>query len=100
MDIVHVIEVKVCIPEDGQPKPVESLVASVKSLHIEARILELTLLAMDENLVDSYCGRKYSRRTPEERYIRAGTSEKMIVTSVGAMTLKLNKVRDVQENWI
>jgi len=75
-------------------------VASVKSLHIEARILERTLLAMDENLVDSYCGRKYSRRTPKERYIRAGTSEKMIVKPVGAMTLKLNKVRDVQENRI
>jgi len=40
MDIVHVIEVKVCIPEDGQPKPIESLVASVKGLQIEARILE------------------------------------------------------------
>jgi len=100
MDIVHVIEVKVCIPEDSQPKPIESLVASVKSLQIEARILERTLAAMDENLVDSYCSRRYSRRTPEERYIRAGTSEKTVVTSVGSITLKLNKVRDVQENRI
>jgi len=100
MDIVHVIEVKVCIPEDDQPKPIESLVASVKRLQIEAGILESTLATMDENLVDSYCGRKYSRHTPEERYIRAGTSEKRIITSVGSITLKLNKVRDVQENRI
>jgi len=100
MDIVHVIEVKVCIPEDDQPKPIESLVASVKRLQIEAEILESTLAAINENLVDSYCGRKYSRHTPEERYIRAGTSEKRIITSVGSITLKLNKVRDVQENRI
>ena len=40
MDIVHAIEVKICISEDGQPIPIESLVASVKKLQIEARLLE------------------------------------------------------------
>lgn len=85
------IEVQICISEDGRPTPIESLVASVKKLQIEARLLERILEAMDENTVNSYCGEKYSRRTSEERFRRAGTLEKMIVTSVG---LKLNKVRD------
>jgi len=100
MDIVHAIEVKICISEGGQPIPIESLVASVKNLQIEARLLERILEAMNEYLVNSYCGERYSRRTREERYIRAGTSEKTIVTSVGSITLKLNKVRDIQENRI
>jgi len=100
MDIVHAIEVKICISEDGQPIPIESLVASVKKLQIEARLLERILEAMNEYLVNSYCGERYSRRAPEERYIRAGTSEKTIVTTVGSIILKLNKVRDIQENRI
>ncbi|OPZ44221.1 MAG: Transposase, Mutator family [Euryarchaeota archaeon ADurb.BinA087] len=100
MDIVHSIEVKVCISEESQPIPIESLVASVKKLQIEAKLLEHILEAMNEYLVNSYCGKRYSRRNPEERYIRAGTSEKKIVTSVGSILLKLNKVRDIQENRI
>jgi len=97
---VHSIEVKVCISEDRGPIPIESLVASVKNLQIEARLLEHILGAMNEDLVNSFCGESYSRHTPEERYIRAGTSEKKIVTSVGSITLKLNKVRDIQEKRI
>jgi len=100
MDIVHAFEVKVCISEDGQLKPIESLVASVKSLQIEARLIEQILAAMNDLLVDSYCGERYSRHAHEERYLRAGTSEKKIVTSVGSITLKMTKVRDVQENRI
>ena len=99
MDIVHAIEVKVCISED-QRIPIESLVASVKRLQIEEKLLEHILVGVNDILVDSYCGEKYSRRSPEARYIRAGTSEKTIVTSVGSITLKLDKVRDVQKNRI
>jgi len=53
MDIVHAIEVKVCISEDGQPIPIECLIASVKKLQIEAKVFEHILEAMDEYLVNS-----------------------------------------------
>lgn len=99
MDIVHAIEVKVCISED-RPISIESLVASVKKLQIEGKVLESILEGMNEYLVNSYCGERYSKRTPEDRYIRAGTSEKKIVTSVGSIQLKLDKVRDILEKRI
>ena len=61
MDIVHAIEVKVCISED-QPISIESLVASVKKLQIEGKVPESIIEGMNEYLVNSYCGERYSKR--------------------------------------
>jgi transposase-like protein len=93
MEIIVSLQVKVCIADNG-PVPIESLVSILKDRHIEAGVLEQILVTMDTNLVDSYCGARYSKRTGEERYVRAGTSEKRLVTSIGLVTIRMNKVRD------
>ncbi|MFA5332704.1 MAG: ISH6 family transposase, partial [Methanoregula sp.] len=97
MKIIVSLHVKVCIADNG-PVPLESLVSILKDRHIEAGLLEQIPVAIDHNLVNSYCGARYSKRTGEERYVRAGTSEKQLVTSIGPVTIRMNKVRDTVEN--
>jgi hypothetical protein len=75
MEINVSIEVNVCVPDD-EAVPIENLVSSLKIQNIEARILEQIITATDDKLVTSLCGEKYSKGDGNERYARAGTSEK------------------------
>lgn len=97
MQIIVSLQVKVCI-DDQKPVPIESLVSVLKNQHIEAGVLEQILDAIDKNLIKDYCGERYSKRTAEARYVRAGTSEKRFVTTVGPVTIRMNKVRDTVQN--
>ena len=99
MEINVSIEVNVCVPDD-EAVPIENLVSSLKIQNIEARILEQIITATDDKLVTSLCGEKYSKGDGNERYARAGTSEKKPITSVGQLNVKLNKVKDIDQNKI
>ncbi|MFA5269289.1 MAG: ISH6 family transposase, partial [Methanoregula sp.] len=84
MDIIVSMQVKVSLPDD-ETVSIEYLVRMLKDQQIESQVLEHILNAVDEQLVKSFCGEKYSRQTG--RYVRAGTSERRLVTTVGSVTL-------------
>lgn len=97
MDIIVSMQVKVSLPDD-ETVSIEYLVRMLKDQQIESQVLEHILNAVDEQLVKSFCGEKYSRQTG--RYVRAGTSERRLVTTVGSVTLKVNRIRDISQNRI
>jgi len=99
MEIIVSLQVKVCLPED-RVTPIESLVSSLKSQKIEAIVLEEIITTADTRIVTTFCGEKYSKRSESTKYTRAGTSEKTIICSVGSLTLKTTKVRDIQQNTV
>jgi len=97
MEIIVSLQVKVCLPEN-RVTPIESLVSSLKSQKIEAIVLEEIITTAYTWIVTSLCGEKYSKRSEATQYTRAGTSEKTIICSVGSLTLKTTKVRDIHQN--
>lgn len=99
MEIIVSMQVKVCLPED-EVVPIENLVSSLKSQKIEAIVLEKIITTADTRIVTAICGEKYSKRSETTQYTRAGTSKKGIICSVGSMTLKTTKVRDIRQNKI
>lgn len=99
MEIIVPLHVKVCLSDD-ETVPIEYFVRMLRDQRIEALLLERILNAADEQLVISMCGEKYSRQTGNERFKRAGTSERKIVTSFGPMTLKMHRILNVHQNQI
>ena len=73
MEIIVPLQVKVCLPED-EVVPIEYLVYEIRNLKIEAKLLEQLINTADTKIVTKLCGEKYSKKTGNERYARAGTS--------------------------
>jgi len=99
MEIIVPLQVKVCLPED-EVVPIEYLVYEIRNLKIEAKLLEQLINTADTKIVTKLCGDKYSKKTGNERYARAGTSERKLITSIGQLNLKLNRVKDFEQNRI
>jgi transposase-like protein len=99
MEIIVPLQVKVCLPED-EVVPIEYLVYEIRNLKIEAKLLEQLINTADTKIVTKLCGEKYSKKTGNERYARAGTSVRKLITSIGQLNLKLNRVKDFEQNRI
>lgn len=99
MEIIVPIQVKVCLPED-EIVPIENLVYVLKKLQIEASLLEKIINSADTEIATKLCGKKYTKKSGNERYVRAGTSERKPITSVGQLNIKVNKVKDITLNRI
>lgn len=99
MEIIVPLQVKVCLPED-EIVPIEYLVYEIRNLKIEAKLLEQLINTADTKIVTKLCGDKYSKKTGNERYARAGNSVRKLITSLGQLNLKLNRVKDFEQNRI
>ncbi len=99
MEITVSLQVKVCLPDD-KAIPIESLISSIKKQKLEATLVKEIITTADTSAATSHCGEKYSKRSEDQQYTRAGTSEKTIICSVGALTFKTTKVRDNYQNKI
>ncbi|MDO8872171.1 MAG: ISH6 family transposase, partial [Methanoregula sp.] len=99
MEIIVTLQVKVCLPEDEEV-PIEYLVYMLTDLKIEAKLLEQIINTADTEIVTKLCGEKYSKKTGNERYARAGTSVRKPITSIGQLNLKVNRVKDLEQNRI
>ncbi|MEI7650261.1 MAG: transposase [Methanomicrobiales archaeon] len=99
MEIIVPMQVKVCLPED-EIVPIENLVHVLKKLQIEASLLEKIINSADTEIATKLCGEKYTKKSGNERYVRAGTSERKPITSVGQLNIKVNKVKDITRNRI
>jgi DNA-directed RNA polymerase subunit H (RpoH/RPB5) len=97
MEIIVPMQVKVCLPED-EIVPIENLVHVLKKLQIEASLLEKIINSADTEIATKLCGEKYTKKSGNERYVRAGTSERKPITSVGQLNIKVNKVKDITRN--
>ena len=92
-------QVKVCLPED-EIVPIENLVLMLKNLKIEANVLEKIINLANDEIVTKLCGEKYTKKSGNESYVRAGTSERKSITSVGQLNIKVNRVKDISHNRI
>jgi len=99
MEIIVPLQVKVCLPED-EVVPIENLVYVLKDLKIEAKLLEQLINKADAVIVTKLCGEKYTKITGNKRYARAGTFKRKPITSVGQLNLKVNRVKDIDQNRI
>ena len=99
MEIIVPLQVKVCLPED-EVVPIENLVYVLKDLKIEAKLLEQLINKADAVIVTKLCGEKYTKITGNERSARAGTFKRKPITSVGQLNLKVNRVKDIDQNRI
>jgi len=99
MEIIVPLQVKVCLPED-EVVPIEYLVNEIRNLKIEAKLVEQIISSADTEIVTKRCGEKYSKKMGNERYARAGTSVRKLITSIGQLVLKLNRVKDIEQNRI
>jgi transposase-like protein len=95
MKIIVPLQVKVCLPDD-EIVPIENLVLMLKNLKIEANVLEKIINLVNDEIVTKLCGEKYTKRSGNESYVRAGTSERKPITSVGQLNLKVNRVKDIR----
>jgi len=99
MEIIVPMQVKVCLPDD-EIVPIENLVHVLKKLQIEASLLEKIINSADTEIATKLCGEKYTKKSGNERYVRAGTSERKPITSVGQLNIKVNKIKDITLNRI
>jgi len=99
MEIIVPMQVKVCLPDD-EIVPIENLVHVLKKLQIEASLLEKIINLADTEIATKLCGEKYTKKSGNERYVRAGTSERKPITSVGQLNIKVNKIKDITLNRI
>jgi len=99
MEIIVPLQVKVCLPED-EIVPIENLVLMLKNLKIEANVLEKIINFANDEIVTKLCGDRYTKKSGNESYVRAGTSERKLITSVGQLNLKVNRVKDIPHNRI
>ena len=99
MEIIVPLQVKVCLPED-EVVPIEYLVNEIRNLKIEAKLVEQIINTADTEIVTKRCGEKYSKKTGNESYERAGTSIRKPITSVGRLNLKVNRVKNIEQNRI
>ena len=99
MEIIVPLQIKVCLPED-EVVPIENLVYVLKDLKIEAKLLEQLINKADAVIVTKLCGEKYTKITGNKRYARAGTFKRKPITSVGQLNLKVNRVKDIDQNRI
>ncbi|MDO9035300.1 MAG: transposase, partial [Methanoregula sp.] len=99
MEIIVQMQVKVCLPED-ESVPIENLVYVLRNQQIEARLLEKIINSADTDIATKLCGEKYTKKSGNECYLRAGTSERKPITSVGQLNIKVNRVKDIYHNRI
>ena len=57
---------------------------------------ERIVACLDTHLVEQLCGEKYARGNGDNRYQRAGSDDKPVVTILGESTLSLSYVKDTQ----
>src|SRR3972149_6656747 len=92
-EIEVLLQVKIGITEDKKVT-VGNIATAIKDLGIEPKIAEQIIQTIDEKEVERHCGTKYSRCNGEQRYQRAGTSNRNPVTAVGKLNIKLHKIKD------
>ena len=96
-EVEVILHVKIGIPEDKRVT-VGNIATAIKDLGIEPKIAEQIIQTIDEKEVERHCGTKYSRCNGEQRYQRAGTSNRNPVTAVGKLNIKLHKIKDKETN--
>ena len=87
------VQIKVSIPEDKKIT-IGNLATTIHNIGIEKKVTEEVILNLSDKITSEYCGQKYARGNGDERYQRAGTKCKHPVTCVGALDLRLNRIRD------
>ncbi len=92
------LHVKIGILEDKKVT-VGNIATAIKDLGIETKIAEQIIQTIDEKEVERHCGSKYSRCNGEQRYQRAGTSNREPVTSVGKLKIKLHKIKEKEMRY-
>ena len=90
-------QVKIGILEDKKVT-VGNIATAIKNLGIEPKIAEQIIQTIDEKEVERHCGNKYNRGNGEQRYKRAGTSDREPVTAGGKLKIKLHKIKDKETN--
>jgi transposase-like protein len=91
------LQVKIAIPQDKKVT-VGNIATAVRELGIESKIAENIIQTIDENEVRNYCGEEYRRGNGQQRYQRAGTSNREFGTSAGTLETKLHKIKDTETN--
>lgn len=91
------LQVKIAIPQDKKVT-VGNISTAVRELGIESKIAENIIQTIDENEVRNYCGKDYRRGNGQQRYQRAGTSNREFGTSAGTLEIKLHKIKDTETN--
>lgn len=87
------VRTDVTIPED-KTITVGALAKSCREKGLGWSSFERLIEAIDTKLVEKHCGEKYARGNGTNRFQRAGTSEKTIVTVLGRSTLTLSYIKD------
>jgi len=98
-EIEVLLQVKIGILEDKKVT-VGNIATAIKDLGIEPKIAEQIIQTIDEKEVERHCGNKYNRGNGEQRYQRAGTSDREPVTAIGKLKIKLHKIKDKETNEI
>lgn len=89
------VQVKICIPEDKKIT-IGNLATTIHNMQIDKKVTEGIVQGLSEKITSEYCGLKYTRGNGKERFQRAGTKCRHPVTCVGALDLRLNRIRDTQ----
>lgn len=89
------VQVKICLPKDKKIT-VGNLATAVHNMQIEKKVTESIIQDFSEKITSEYCGPKYIRGNRQKRYQRAGTKCRHPVTCVGALDLRLNRIKDTQ----
>lgn len=95
---MHVIKLdlqfSISIAEDKKIS-VGNIARAVKESEIDAKIAEGIIHAIDVELVEEYCDKKYAQGNGEGEYQRAGTSKRHVMTCAGELDLTLHKITNV-----
>jgi hypothetical protein len=79
---------------ENKKVPLSALSTAIKRMGIERRVAEAAVQAIDDSLVEGFCGPKHARGNGGRRYQRAGTARRRPGTCLGRLDLRIGKVRD------
>lgn len=71
-----------------------NLSEKIHDLEIEKEILVCFIEKYNDLIVTELCGEKYNRGELKKRFKRTGKSSRVIITMVGELELKVDKVKD------
>jgi len=73
---------------------INNIAEKIQDLEIENLILNHFIIEYDKIITTELCGEKYEHNNEKKRYKRAGKGERKILTMLGELDLKLDKIRD------
>lgn len=93
-----IVSVQATIEVHG-PISISNLSRQLDQTNLNKEILQTALEKHQEDLVTQLCGERYSRN-PDQKYRRAGTARRTLVTRHGTISLRVVKVRSLENGSI